>query len=352
MTELFIYLAVALGFSFFCSIAEAVLLSVTTAYVKLLEQQQRPSATVLQKLKADIDSPLAAILSLNTIAHTVGAAGVGAQAAKVFGSQYLGVTSAVLTLLILVFSEIIPKTLGAAYWRKLAPSTAYALKYLIVALYPLVWMSKLLTRRIKVHPTLEGFSRDEFAAMASLGEKEGQLSEQEADIMKNLLSLSEARVEDAMTPRTVIFSLPQDNTVELFFNKHDGQRFTRIPVYADSPDNITGFVLRGDLLLASARGNASSTLENYSRPLLAVPDKISLLAGFELLLEYRTQMMYVVDEYGDLQGLITLEDILETLMGKEFVDESGQAEDMQKLAKSRWRKRAREMGVELSNKQD
>jgi len=349
MTALFIYLAVALGFSFLCSIAEAVLLSVTTAYISLLEHEGKPAAGLLRTLKDDINSPLAAILSLNTIAHTVGAAGVGAQAAYVFGSQYLGIISAILTLLILIFSEIIPKTLGSVYWRHLAPATAYALKYLIIALYPLVWLSSKLTARIAVHPTLRGFSREEFSAMAHLGEREGQLSEQEAHILQNLFKLRDIHVKDAMTPSTVIFSLPETNTVELFFHKYDDKRFSRIPVYDGQADHITGFVLRSDLLTAQARDNRSSPLSNYKREILAIPAKVSLLTAFELFLEKRAHIMYVVNEYGEVRGLLSLEDILETLTGSEIVDEGDAIADMQKFAKKQWRKRAQNMGIDVDN---
>ncbi len=351
MTLLLIYLAIALGFSFICSIAEAVLLSVTTAYIRVLEQEGSPSAARWSKLKSDIDAPLAAILSLNTIAHTVGAAGVGAQAANVFGNGYLGITSAVLTLLILVFSEIIPKTLGSYYWRQLAPSVALLLKYLVLVLHPFVVMSRLLTRQIAAHPTLAGFSREEFSAMANLGHEEGQLAPREAKILQNLFHLREKRVVDVMTPTTVIFSLPAESTVDYFFNKHDDQRFSRIPVYVDTPDNVTGFVLRSDLLTAQARGNSSGPLSNYQRDIRVVLDRFSLLMAFELFLEKRTQIMLVVDEYGSLRGLLTLEDILETLMGLEIMDEGDAIDDMQKLAIRKWRKRAEKLGVDLDNLQ-
>ena len=349
MLALFIYLAIALGFSFFCSIAEAVLLSVTTAYIRLLEQEERPSANLLQSLKSDIDAPLAAILSLNTIAHTVGAAGVGAQAAKVFGSNSLGIISAVLTLLILVFSEIIPKTLGTYYWRQLAPSVAYALKYLVLLMAPLVWLSRLLTRKIAVHPTLKGFSREEFAAMAQLGEQEGELGDQEARILTNLFKLRDTRVEDVMTPSPVVFRLPSDGTVDLYYTKYGDMRFSRIPIYEDNPDKLVGFVLRSDLLLAKARGNADKPLSTYRRELIGIPDKLSLLAAFDLLLNSRAHIMYVVNEYGVLRGLVTLEDVFETLTGLEIIDEQDKTEDLRQLARRRWLKRARELGVNLDD---
>lgn len=348
MTILFAYLALALVFSFLCSIAEAVLLSVTTAYISVMEEEGKPAASLLRQFKSDIDAPLAAILSLNTIAHTIGAAGVGAQAAHVFGNNYLGIISAVLTLLILVFSEIIPKTLGSVYWRSLAPGTAYALKYLVFVLAPLVWLSKMLTSRLTKRKSIKGFSRDEFSAMAKLGEQEGQLAEPEARILRNLFALRELKVETAMTPKSVMFALAQSSTVEHFFHRHDNVRFSRIPLMNDSNEEITGFVLRSDLLLAQARGNGTSKLAKFKREIQGVVDKVSMLQAFELFLENRAQIMYVLNEYGSVKGLLTLEDILETLMGLEIVDEGDAIDDMQRLAKRRWLKKASEMGIDVS----
>ena len=349
MTLLLFYLFFALGFSFFCSVAEAVLLSITTAYISALRLKGRRVAGLLEDLKRDIDAPLAAILSLNTIAHTVGAAGVGAQAAAVFGSRYLGVASAILTLLILVFSEIIPKTIGTVFWRKLAPGIGYSLKYLVKILYPFVWLSRLITGQIAARSRRKGFSREEFAAMAHLGREEGELAEHEASILKNVLMLKDARVEDVMTPSPVIFCLPESITVEVFFSKYSNQRFSRIPVYGESPDQITGFVLRNDLLLAKARGNTQKSLVDYRREIFFIPDKFSLLAAFDIFLEHGAHIMCVFSEYGAIKGLISLEDIIETLMGLEIVDESDTDTDLQELAKRRWRKRAREMGVEFDS---
>ena len=349
MTALFVYLFVALGVSFICSIAEAVLLSISTAYISALRLKGRRAARVLEDLKRNIDEPLAAILSLNTISHTVGAAGVGAQAAAVFGSQYVGVASAILTLLMLVFTEIIPKTVGTVYWRKLAPAVGYSLKYMVKVLYPFVWLSRLITRQIAAHSGRKHFSREEFAAMAHIGHEEGELADHEASILKNVLLLKEARVEDAMTPAPVIFSLPENITVEVFFSKYSQQRFSRIPVYAGDPDNITGFVLRNDLLVAQARGNTGKTLDNYRREIFSIPDKFSLLAAFDMFLERGTHIMCVCSEYGAIKGLISLEDIIETLMGLEIVDESDAVRDLQAVAKQRWRKRARELGVDFEN---
>ena len=346
MALLFTYVFIALGFSFLCSIAEAVILSVNTPYITLLTRHGKPSGAVLGRMKAEINSALAAILTLNTIAHTVGAVGAGAQAAQVFGNAWVGVTSAVLTLLILVFSEIIPKTLGAYYWKQLAPATAYVLRVMVWLLWPFVKMAELITRGLSHGQVLTGFNRDELAAMADISAGEGLLNRDETRMLKSLLRLRDSTVTDVMTPRTVIFSLPEDLRVEEFFWKYESQRFSRIPIYADSPEHLNGFVLRSDLLLAQARGNTDTPLLNYRRELHALPASISLSRAFDTLLEKRAHLMIVVDEYGSTIGLVTLEDILETLLGLEIVDESDQTEDMQAHARRLWRRRAREMGLD------
>ena len=346
MTLLIIYVAIALVFSFLCSIAEAVLLSVTTAHITLLEQEGKSAGVLLRELKSDINKPLTAILTLNTIAHTVGAVGAGAQAAIVFGSAWVGVASAVLTLLILVLSEIIPKTLGATYWRSLAGITAHCLKFLVWVLYPFVVLSEMLTRGLSRGHELEGFSREEFAAMADLGEQEGQLEERESRILKNMFMLHETRVTDAMTPRPVVFSLPESLTITEYFDCHYDSRFSRIPVYSGDREQLTGFVLKDDLLLAQARNNTGNTLAHYRRDLPALLNTTSISDAFEEILHKRAHIMMIVDEYGGMEGIITMEDILETLLGLEIIDESDKTADMQQYARRMWRKRAREMGLE------
>jgi len=340
MLLLITYVLIALVFSFLCSIAEAVLLSVSPAHVALLEKDGKPAGPLLRSLRQDINKPLAAILTLNTIAHTIGAAGAGAQAQSVFGNSYLALTSALLTLLILVFSEIIPKTLGAHYWKQLAPATAYSLRILIVILLPFVKLSEKLTRGLTEGPRLSGFSREEFAVMAEVSADEGQLQQRESLILQNLLFLSDTQVFDILTPRTVMFSLPEDSRVEAFFYKHDRVRFSRIPIYkGGDPENITGFVLRSDLLLAQARGNTDSCLSKYARSIRAIAKTTSLAVALEQFIKLNAQMMLVVNEYGGVEGLLTLEDLLESLLGVEIVDEGDTTVDMQKLAKTLARKR-------------
>ncbi|QIB67057.1 CNNM domain-containing protein [Kineobactrum salinum] len=350
MTLLLIAIGLALGISFICSVAEAVLLSVTTAYTTLLEQEGRSSGRRLRALKQDVDRPLSAILTLNTIAHTAGATVAGAQAAIVFGSSMLGVFSAILTLLILVFSEIIPKTLGAFYWRQLAPMIAHILHGMIILLYPFVVMSNWMTRLITRGQPLRGLSRAEFAVMAEVGEMEGELGNHETRILQNLLGLREKTVKDVMTPRPVLFTLPQDMQVADYFEKHGDAPFSRIPIYGDNQDDVTGFVLRGELILAKAREEQDKPLSHYRRELPALVGAIDLLRAFEVILERGAHLMLVVDEYGGVDGVITLEDIFETLVGREIVDEVDRTADLQRLARRLGQRRNKRLGVEAGKK--
>jgi len=340
MLLLIIYVLIALGFSFICSIAEAVILSVSQAYISLLEKEGKPSGVLLGKLTSDINKPLSAILTLNTIAHTMGAAGAGAQAAAVFGDAYLGLISAVLTLLILVFSEIIPKTLGATFWRQLAPSTAHFLKYLILVLYPFVKMSEKLTSGFTEESPLKGLSRSELLAMAELSGQEGQLAKQESRFLKNLLQLHELSVKDAMTHRTVVFSAPESMSVTEFMEQKLPTEFSRIPIYeGEHRENISGFVLKSDILLAKANAEGHKKLSEMSNSLPTVLSNMPLSSTFDQFLKSRIHMVLVVDEYGGLEGLLTLEDLLESLLGIEIVDESDTNVSMKQLAKVMWRSR-------------
>lgn len=339
MLLLILFVSIALVFSFLCSLAEAVLLTTSNAYISVLARKNHPSAIKLKHLKANINEPLSAILTLNTIAHTTGAVGAGAQAAIVFGNDYIGIASAILTFLILVFSEIIPKTIGASYWRQLAPITAVSLSFLTWILYPFVWLSEKITRMIHNEKELTGMSREEFAAMAELSAKEGQIANDESEILNNLLKFKETSIQSIMTPRTVIFSLSDQLRVEEFFHKYDQSPFSRILLYSGDKDNIISFVLRRDLLLAHARGNSSNKLQQYSRSIYVLLNKVSVFHAFSEMLRHRAQIAMIVDEYGSVKGLVTMEDYFETLLGKEIMDEYDKTEDMQQLAIKNWRKK-------------
>lgn len=347
MVLLLIYALVALAFSFFCSLAEAVLLSMSPFYVQDLVRRGRRGAELLRSLSTNLDQALAAILSLNTIAHTVGAVGVGAEAAEVFGSAWVGLASAVLTLLILVLSEIIPKTIGATSWRSLAPVLAPAIWLLVKALWPLVALSERLTRLIAHGRPVARFRREELAAMAEVGAEEGALLPKELRVVKNLLRFRAITTADVMTPRTVMFALDESLTVGEVMDRHPDISYSRIPLYGRNIDDVTGVMLKADLYLASARDRHDVRLVELRRPLRAVPATMSLTALFELLLDESRHVSLVVDEYGGVAGLVTLEDVIETLLGLEIVDELDATEDMQELARRLWRERARRLGVVL-----
>ena len=345
MSLLIFYLVVALFFSFLCSILEAVLLSVTPSYTGALKKKSPRIGQRLDLLKRNIDRPLAAILSLNTIAHTVGAAGVGAETASMFGSASVGIASAVLTLLILIFSEIIPKTVGALYWRQLAPAGTYVVQWLIWGLYPFVMLSQKITRLIAVRGHQPAINREEFHAMADLGIKEGVVQETESRILKNLMRFDSLTAKDVMTPRSVLFALPEDMSIEEVLSKDIKLRFSRIPLFAREGESIGYYVLKNDVLLAAARGERKKTLLQLARSILIVPETASLSSLFESLLDRRELIVLIVDEYGGNSGIVTMEDIIETVVGVEIVDETDETIDMQRLARQQWEKRAKASGL-------
>ncbi|PSQ81443.1 MAG: hemolysin [Bacteroidetes bacterium QS_8_68_15] len=352
---LVLYVLLALGFSFLCSILEAVLLSVTPSYVAALEQEGHAVAERLGQYKENIDRPLAAILSLNTIAHTVGATGAGAQAAKVFGEGELAVAiiSGALTLLILVVSEIIPKTLGAVYWRLLAPVITPVLTGIIWTMWPLVKLSQGITYLVARGEEDEAsVSREEFTAMAELGEEEGVFEEEESRILKNLFRFSSLRVKDIMTPRTVIKAMPEEQTVAEVVDNHEEFRFSRIPVFTENPDDITGYILKDEILLKAAQEEDALSLHDLKREIQGMPETLPLPEAFEQLVDSYEHIALVVDEYGGTAGIVTMEDIVETLLGMEIVDEADSAEDMQKLAREQWMKRAARLGLIPEDRDD
>jgi CBS domain containing-hemolysin-like protein len=341
MTLLFLYVGVALAVSFLCSLLEAALLSITPSHLAKLEQDRPKIGTRLRALRSHIDRPLAAILSLNTIAHTVGAAGVGAEAQRLWGSDVLAITSVVLTLLILFVSEIAPKTLGVMYWRRLTGFIAAVLPPLILVLLPLVWLSEAITRFMRHRRTAERLSREEFAALARLGEQQGVFDESEMRILRNLFLFGSLRARDIMTPRTVVFSLEENTTVSDAIAQRGSMVFSRIPIWKDNPDQVTGYILKDQLLLRAARGELDLPVRSFARAALMVPDTVPLPALFEKLLDNREHIAVVVDEYGGVDGVVTMEDVLETLIGLEIVDEVDSAHDMRAMARAKWEARAK-----------
>ncbi|MEM6776326.1 MAG: hemolysin family protein [Planctomycetota bacterium] len=346
MFLLILYLVLAIGFSFYCSVAEAVLLSITPSFIATLNEQRPKMAERLRALKSNIDRPLAAILSLNTIAHTIGAAGVGAQAGTLGGSHYVGIASAVMTLLILIFSEIIPKTIGALYWRALGPIVATTVQWLIVVLYPLVWLSERMTRVLSGGHASHAFTRDELTAMADIGAQQGVLDDSETRVFRALMRMPELTAADIMTPRLVVIARPDNTTVGEMLAETTPLPVSRIPIYSGRLDDLTGFVLKNDLLLAHARGENDQSLSALGRPLQTVSDTTPLPTLLEGLLESRDHIAMVSDQYGSLVGLVTLEDIVETLLGLEIVDEQDAQVDMQTFARKQAQQRLAKMGIQ------
>jgi CBS domain containing-hemolysin-like protein len=346
MGLLLLFVGLALTFSFLCSLMEACLLSVTPSYVATLEGKQRRVGALLRRLKDDIDRPLAAILTLNTIASTVGATAAGAQAVHVFGDPYIALFSAAFTLTLLFVSEIIPKTLGAVHWRRLAPFTARTLSVLIPVLWPLVALARGLTSLIRRSVQGgRGLRREEITALAELGAREGLFRAEESRVLRNLFRLGSLRAKHIMTPRIVMFALPEDTTVAEVVGGQTEFRFSRIPIYGKDLDDVTGYVLKDEILLCGARDQHDRRMAELRREILVIPESLALPQLLERFLDSREHIALVVDEYGGTAGVATMEDVVETVLGLEIVDEADKHKDMQELAREQWLKRARRLGL-------
>ena len=332
MVGLILYFLLALGASFLCSLLESVLLSVPPAYVNILEKRNPSAGSLLKRFKSDIDRPLSAILTLNTVAHTVGAAGVGAQVLKLWGDKYVALASAVLTLLILVLSEIIPKTLGAGHCKSLAPMVSYAIWGLIRILYPVVIALEAISDMFSPKGAKGHISREEMMATAELGLNQGTLLSQENRVIQNLLCLKNIRAKDILTPRSVLLAFQQDKSIAEVVRTNTPVPFSRIPIYGKDLDDITGFVLRYKMLQGFSQGHATDKLKTLAVEIYAVPDTKSVAATLDEFIKRREHIFLVVDEYGGTAGIITLEDTIETLLGVEIVDEFDTVEDMRKYA--------------------
>ena len=335
MTALFFYLFIALFVSFVCSLAESVLLSVPQSYLATIKDKYQWADSFLS-YKQKIDKPLSAILALNTVAHTIGAAGVGAEASKIFGRPSLGIVSAILTLLILILSEIIPKTLGALYCKSLSKLTFYSIKFMMILTYPLVIISIRITQ-LFAKKNNQIISREEFSAMANLGYNEGVFSKDENRIIQNILNLKKIKVSEILTPRVVVVSANENMSIDNFKSQKKYLNFSRIPLFSDQNEKITGYVLLQDVLKNNSNNkNITTNLSEFKRDILTVPNTINLFVLFNRLIEKKEHISIVVDEYGGLDGIITMEDVIETFLGLEIMDESDQVVDMQKYAKQKW----------------
>jgi len=339
MFLLIFYLFLALVVSFLCSVMESVLLSTPLSFLNVRKNNRDKRAIKFLKLKNNIDRPLSAILSLNTVAHTIGAAGVGAQATKLFGEVYFGLVSAVLTLLILIFSEIIPKTIGARYWRSIAMTSGLIMNVMVFITYPLVILTGYITKLFSPKSKTVSVSREELSAMANIGTKEGAFEENENKIIQNLIRLKTVSVSEIMTPRVVVCIANEEMSLQEFLHQKEFLYYSRIPVFSQRNDNITGYVFRQSVFEYLAEGKRDIKLKEIKRPIVVVPKFQTLLKAWENLLEEKEQIALVVDEYGGMDGIVSMEDIIETLLGFEIVDERDKIVDMQQFARERWQER-------------
>ncbi|HAJ82414.1 MAG: hemolysin [Zunongwangia sp.] len=349
MGLLLIFATCSIFFSFMCSILEAALLSFTPSYIKIKKQEGKHYAEVLANFKKDIDKPLIAILTINTVAHTVGSILVGVQAEKTYGdgSNAVGIVSGILTLGILILSEIIPKTLGATYWDKMGAFTANTLRLMIAPLKytGLLWLLMLTTRLIGKSAKVNTMSREEFAAITEAAEEEGVFEENESTVIKNMLVFKSVVAKDIMTPFSVAITEDESMSIADFHHSHKNLKFSRIPVYKDKSNNISGFILKDDVLEEMIKQNGQSKLETLKREIFVTTSEVPIPDLFDIFIRKRTHISIVTDEFGNVVGLVTMEDIIETLLGLEIMDESDSIEDMQKLARKSWERRAKRLGL-------
>lgn len=370
MSLLIFYAVISIFFSFLCSILEAVLLSISATYINLIKKEGKSYAITLEELKKDVDKPLIAILTLNTIAHTVGAILVGVQAKVAYAELYgnttrtifgftitedamVGVVSTVMTILILVASEIIPKTIGATYWKQLANFTAKTLKGMVLALKytGLLWVLQLFTKLVggKGHHG-SALTREDFSAMADIAHEDGVFEKSESTIIKNLLGFDEVLTKDIMTPRAVAKMASEELSVKAFFTDNPKMRFSRMPVYSDSMDHITGYVLKDTILEEMVNNNGAISLSEIRRDIIITKRNTPIPALFDILIRKREHIALVVDEYGSVSGIITMEDIIETLLGQEIMDESDKVADLQELARKNWEQRSEQSNAVTEKK--
>ncbi len=341
MTLLFIYLAIAIGVSFLCSIVESVLLSLNMSHINVIKKENEKVGNILEKLKTNINESIASILILNTIAHTLGAAGIGAEASRLFGIEYMFYISAVLTLLILFFSEIIPKTIGAQYYKELAHISAYIIKVFIFITYPLIKVSLFITKMISKNDSKHGITREELLETALLVEDGGHIDEKESDVIENVLKLNKSKVNDILTPRSVVFALERNMSLEEVLKTEGIKKFSRIPVYEGSIDNIIGDVLSKEVFQKAIESKEGG-IEDLIGPIFSIHENIPVSYALDMFIKRKEHMFLVTDSYGQTEGLVTLEDCIETLLGLEIMDESDTTEDMRELAKEKMKQKQKE----------
>lgn len=348
MILLIIFFSISIVFSFLCSIWEAVLLSIPPSFVEQKRQEGGSIGPKLKEFKDNIDRPLAAILTLNTIAHTAGAIGVGTSATKIWPDNELitgAVVPVLMTMAILILSELIPKTLGANSWKSLTPFTVRSLDVIIKLLFPLVWLGQWITKLLKKDKNKSVLSRADFQAMTDLGHREGVFDKSESKIIRNLLRFNSIVVKNIMTPRTVMIAAEESMTIKDFYEEFKPLRFSRVPIYKNSKDNVTGFVLRSELLTKLVNDEDSLLLKDLMRPLMITNETMPVPDLFNQMIEKREHIALVVGEFGGVNGIVSMEDLIETLLGLEIIDEMDNADDMQMLARKNWEKRAKNLGI-------
>ncbi len=334
MHTLITAVTLAICISAMCSVCEAVLYSISSSQVEMLKKSGHSSATLLEKLRSDIEEPITAILTLNTVANTVGAAIAGAAVARLFGDHNVIWFSAAFTLSILIFSEIIPKTVGVSFAIKLAPYIATPVHWMVIFLKPIVWLCRTIVHIIPKKKDEEAISAEELQTIAALSLKSGEIEADQERVINNVLELQSKIVRQVMTPRTVTFSLEEHLTIEetmklvMKLSSH-----SRVPIYDTEPDNVTGIIMRKDVLLAAAEQKTSLTLTKLMRPVHFVPETAPLNRILIDFFERRQHLFVVVDEYGSMTGIISMEDILEEIVGREIIDESDRTKDMRELAR-------------------
>ena len=341
MDLLILYFVAAVVISFVCSVLESVLLSVNMPYISVLEKEKPKVGTLLKSHKTNIHKSIASILILNTIANTLGAAAVGAQAEHVFGSSAVFWVSVILTFAILFLAEIIPKTIGATYWKQLAPMAAYVIRIFIWITYPIILMTLFVTNRIKKDDEGMSLTRQELIESTLMSEDEGVLDEQESDVIENILMLDSIKIQEILTPRTVVFALDGKRTLaDIVANEPAIFKFSRVPVFAESIENITGMVMTKKIFKHALQDD-SVTLESIQKDIYKINENIPVSMALDLFIKKKEHMFLVQDSYDQTEGIVTLEDCVETILGVEIMDESDSHADMREVAKQKMKLKRR-----------
>ena len=327
--------AFTIGVSFFCSMLEALILSTTVSEIESLKKTRPERGLLLERLKTQLGDTISTILTMNTVANTLGATIVGGLATKLFGQIWLGLVSGLMTLAILIFSEVIPKNIGVVYRVQLQPFVVRPLVFLTKVLAPLNYLSSLAVRLVIGRPPVETSSDEEIILLAERGAKEGTLTSSESQLITNALSLDDVKVGDIMTPRTVVTALDQDATLAEVFREYPNIPFARLPVYKDNIDEIVGLVRRRDLLKGKANDRDSATVGSLMQEIHFIPETVSASNALQLFLRTHQQLAIVVDEFGSITGVLTMEDVMETILGREIFEKDDIAVDMRELARSR-----------------